>query len=116
MNERLARTTNYTLLILHTTGKTFTSEGRPIIWEHGRRNMAQREEGVLAIATPVTDGSDVAGIGIFNAPTDEVTEIMDEDPAIEAGVLTYELHPVRGFPGDCLPAQSVAAATRSEHV
>jgi hypothetical protein len=115
MSERLARTTDYTLLILHTTEKTFTAQGRPSIWEHGRRNMALREDGVLAIVTPVTDGSGIAGIGIFNAPTDEVAEIMDADPAVEAGVLTYELHPVRGFPGDCLPEQSVTAATRSEH-
>jgi YCII-related domain-containing protein len=106
MNDRLARTTNYTLMILHTTEKTFTAEGRPIIWEHGRRNMALREDGVLAIVTPATDGGDVAGIGIFNAQTDEVTEIMDADPAVEAGVLTYELHPIRGFPGDCLPERS----------
>jgi hypothetical protein len=28
---------------------------------------------------------------------------MDEDPAVKAGLLTYEVHPVRGFPGDSLP-------------
>jgi hypothetical protein len=27
---------------------------------------------------------------------------MDGDPAIQAGVLSYEVHPVRGFPGDAL--------------
>jgi hypothetical protein len=29
---------------------------------------------------------------------------MDRDPAVEAGALEYEVHPVRGFPGDRLPA------------
>ena len=64
--------------------------------------MALREAGILAIVCPATDESDVAGICIFRAPPDEVREIIDGDPAIRAGVLTYELHPVRGFPGDAL--------------
>jgi hypothetical protein len=103
MHERLARTREYTLLLLRTTEATFSPEGRPIIWQHGRRNMALQADGVLAIVCPVTDESDVAGIGIFDAPCDKVREIMDRDPAVEAGMLEYELHPVRGFPGDSLP-------------
>ena len=104
MRERLAGTRDYTLMILKTTPKTFTDEGRPVIWEHGRRNMALRAAGALAIVCPVTDGGDVAGIGIFPAPPQEVRAIMEQDPAVQAGVLTYELQPVRGFPGDSLPA------------
>ena len=42
-------------------------------------------------------------IGIFNAPVEEVKKIMDEDPAVQAGVLIYETHACRGFPGDSLP-------------
>ena len=102
MRERLAGTRDYTLMILKTTPKTFTDEGRPVIWEHGRRNMALRAAGALAIVCPVTDGGDVAGIGIFPAPPQEVRAIMEQDPAVQAGVLTYELQPVRGFPGDSL--------------
>jgi len=103
MRERLAGTRDYTLMILKTTPKTFTDEGRPVIWEHGRRNMALRAAGALAIVCPVTDGGEVAGIGIFPAPLDEVRGLMEQDPAVHAGALRYELHPVRGFPGDCLP-------------
>jgi hypothetical protein len=29
---------------------------------------------------------------------------MDGDPAVEAGILTYEVQPWRSFPGDALPA------------
>ena len=64
--------------------------------------MALRADGVLSIVCPVTDGSEVAGVGIFNASADEVSEIMERDLAVESGVLTYEVHPVRGFPGDSL--------------
>jgi hypothetical protein len=103
MNERLARTRDYTLVILKTTPDTFTDDGRPIIREHGRRNMALQAAGLLSIVCPATDGTDIAGICIFDAARDEVREIIETDPAVERGVLTYELHPIRSFPGDSLP-------------
>ena len=103
MSQRLGQTREYTLAILKTTPKTFTDEGRPIIWEHGRRNMALREAEILSIVCPVNDGGAVAGIGIFGADLDQVRDILEGDPAIQAGVLEYELHPTRGFPGDALP-------------
>lgn len=28
---------------------------------------------------------------------------MEDDPGVRAGVFTYGVHPVRGFPGDALP-------------
>jgi hypothetical protein len=103
MKQRLALTRDYILVVLKTTEKTFTDEGRPIIWEHGRRNMALRAAGLLSVVCPVTDGSEIAGIGIFRSDAEAVREIIEGDPAVRAGVLTYELHPVRGFPGDALP-------------
>jgi hypothetical protein len=74
-----------------------------IIWEHGRRNFGLRDEGVLAVVLPVTDGSDVCGIGVFAATIDDTTAIMNDDPGVAAGVFTYEAHSCRGFPGDSLP-------------
>ncbi|GAC1358128.1 MAG: hypothetical protein NVS2B12_28930 [Ktedonobacteraceae bacterium] len=62
-----------------------------------------RAAGLLPIICRVTDDSDVAGIGIFNASVEEVKKIMDEDPGVRAGVFIYEVHPSRSFPGDCLP-------------
>jgi PAS domain-containing protein len=69
----------------------------------GRRNFALRAEGLLAIVCPVGDGSDVAGVGIFNATVEEVDRLMRDDPAVQEGVLLYELHSCRSFPGDQLP-------------
>src|SRR5690242_17666603 len=103
MQTRLAKTRDYTLVILHTTPKTFTDDGMPIIWEHGRRNMALEEAGLLSIVCPVTDGGEVAGIGIFDLPPEDVGQVIEGDPAVRAGVLTYEMHPARGFPGAALP-------------
>jgi hypothetical protein len=74
-----------------------------IIWEHGRRNFGLRADGVLPIVCAVSDGSDVAGVGIFDATVEEVREIMDEDPGVKAGIFVYEIHVGRSFPGDSLP-------------
>jgi hypothetical protein len=68
-----------------------------IIWAHGRRNYALYLAGLLPVVCPIADGSGVAGVGIFAADESAVTEILDADPAIRAGVLTYELHPTRTF-------------------
>ena len=52
---------------------------------------------------PISDGSDVLGVGIFNATIEETKEILNEDPGIKAGVFLYEVHAGRSFPGDSLP-------------
>ena len=53
--------------------------------------------------SPVSDGSELEGIGIFHASVEEVKTLMDEDPGVKAGIFVYEIHPCRGFPGDSLP-------------
>ena len=100
----------YSLIILK-AGPKFSPPGPDrdpavsrIILEHGKRNMALRLAGLLPIICPVADGSEVAGIGIFNAGPDEVTRIYSEDPAVMAGVLIFEVHPTWSFPGSALPA------------
>lgn len=103
MHEQLQSARPYSAVLLRATGKLIRPDADPIIWEHGRRNFALREHGVLAIVLPATDDSDWAGLGIFTAPPDEVRAIMDHDPGVAAGIFTYEVHPVRGFPGSCLP-------------
>ncbi len=103
MRQRISATKNYCIVILKAGPKKNEEGAEKIIWEHGRRNFALRADGVLSIVCPISDGSNVSGIGIFNAPVEEVTKIMDEDPAVQAGVLIYETHPCRAFPGDSLP-------------
>ncbi len=103
MRERLAQTKAYTLVLLRATPKRQEAGFDAIIWEHGRRNFELREQGALAIVCPVMDDSGLAGIGIFAGSPEETAKIMDGDPAVEAGILTYEVHPVRGFPASSLP-------------
>lgn len=103
MRQRIAATRQYSVVILK-HGPNKQMEGvEKIIWEHGRRNFQLRADGVMPIVCPVNDGSNVSGIGIFNASVDEVKKIMDEDPGVQAGVFVYEVHACRAFPGDSLP-------------
>ena len=103
MKESMTKIKSYCSVILK-VGPNMQMQGvEKIIWEHGRRNFALRQSGLLSIVCPIRDGTDVCGIGIFNTTADELKTIMEEDPGVKAGVFIYEIHPVRSFPGDKLP-------------
>lgn len=104
MRDMRDKTRAYTLLLLKRTPRLADPDAMAVIWEHGRRNHALRAAGIMPIVCPTPDDSELAGIGIFNAEAAEVTRIMDEDPAVRAGLLTYTLHICYGFPGDSLPS------------
>lgn len=102
MRERIEKTKPYTLVLLKKTSEFRQPDVDPIVWQHGRRNMALERHGVLAIVLPV-GGDELAGIGIFDATPEEVTQIMNGDPGVQAGIFTCDVHPARGFPGSALP-------------
>jgi hypothetical protein len=52
----------------------------------------------------VPDDTPLCGVGVFTGTVDETAALMREDPGVKAGVFTFEVHPVRSFPGDALPA------------
>lgn len=102
MRQMMMTTRPYTVVLLR-AGPNHDSAGHDeIIWEHGRRNFSLRADGVLNIVCPVLDDGPWRGVGIFDAEPAEVIELMDQDPGVHAGVFTYEVHPVRSFPGDSL--------------
>jgi hypothetical protein len=103
MREMISTTRNYSIVILKAGPKRNEDGVEKIIWEHGRRNFALRADGVLPIVCPISYGSNVMGVGIFNAPVEEVKKIMDEDPGVKAGAFVYEIHACRSFPGASLP-------------
>jgi hypothetical protein len=103
MQQLLGESRPYTAMLLRLTEKGRQPEAEEIIWEHGRRNMALRTAGQMPIICPATDESDWAGIAVFDASVAEVDAIMRDDPGVQSGVFTYELHPVFGFPGSTLP-------------
>jgi hypothetical protein len=103
MHQMQAQARTYSLVLLKKAARFPEPDAGGIIWEHGRRNHSLRADGLLAIVCPIADDSEWAGIGILDVPPGEAARIMDGDPAIQAGVLSYEVHSVRGFPGDTLP-------------
>jgi hypothetical protein len=103
MRQMISATRDYSIVILKAGPNKHMDGAEKIIWEHGRRNFELRAAGLLPIVCPISDGSDVSGIGIFNASVEEVKKIMDEDPGVQTGVFVYEIHACRSFPGACLP-------------
>ena len=111
MQQGRASTREYTIAILRRGPGYDPPRSDPVIWEHGRRNYALRAAGMLSIVCPVRDGTELAGIDIFDTDGATVERIMLGDPAIQAGILTYEIHPTRSFPGDRLPDGSTPGNT-----
>src|ERR1039457_1698353 len=72
MKQMMTKSKGYCAVILK-HGPNWNSPDRDkIIWEHGRRNVSLRADGVLAIVCPVRDESDLSGIGIFNGTLEEI--------------------------------------------
>ncbi len=103
MRQMQEKTREYCVCILKVTPKRGQTGANRFVTEHNRRNFALRAQGPLAILCKIADGSGVIEVDVFNGGTEEVKKIMDEDPAVQAGIFAYELHAGRGFPGDMLP-------------
>lgn len=71
--------------------------------EHQRRMVSLRADGVIAILCPVLSDT-VAGVAILTEPLERAREIMADDPCVRAGMMTCEVLPCLGFPGDAILA------------
>jgi uncharacterized protein YciI len=60
-------------------------------------------EGKLVLAGPFLDDGDIRGIFVFDVPTlEEVKKLVETDPAVISGRLSYEVHPWMTQQGACL--------------
>lgn len=98
----LASIKPYTIVLLEDAAGKQKENAQAVIWEHGRRNFALRKEGILNIVIPIANSNGLAGIAVFNAEEARVKEIMEEDPAVQAGIFTYRIYNGLSFPGDSL--------------
>ena len=103
MRSRLAGAAPYTMVVLLPTERLVRPQVDPVIWAHGRRNMALIAAGTAPVIAPVTAPDGPSGFALFTTTEEETVEIMDQDPGVVAGIFTYEIHPVRSFPGSALP-------------
>jgi hypothetical protein len=104
MKEMLPLTKPYAVVVLRPGPNRFMEGWEKIIWEHGRNNFSLRADGLLAIVCPISNQDTIAGVGVMNVGPEEAARLYDNDPAVKAGVLTYEVYVSRSFPGDSLPA------------
>ena len=54
---------------------------------------AMAKAGKLAVAGPVMEGSDLAGVFVFTVDAAEADKLAASDPAVKAGKMTAERHP-----------------------
>lgn len=110
LKEWLGKTLPYTAVILK-AGRNFSPSGpnrdpevAATIWKHGKRNAALRAAGLMPIICPVGDPSEISGVCVMATSLEDADRILSIDPAVKAGILTYEIHATRSFPGSSLPA------------
>jgi YCII-related domain len=106
MKQMLGKSRLFTALLLRMTEKYDLnagpeSEQRKIIWQHGKRNFELRASGVMPLVGPLTKPP-YAGLAIFTVSPEETQRIMEDDPAVRAGLFSFEVMPWRSFPGDTL--------------
>jgi hypothetical protein len=102
MQQLLAASRTYTLMVLRDGPNMGSPETPGLIWEHGRRNLGLRDGGVMPVVCAVDDDSDLCGIAVLDVEPEEARRVMDGDPGVQAGIFTYELHTTRSFPGSAL--------------
>jgi hypothetical protein len=102
MNEVLKTRKPYTLVVFKGGPRADEPGADKLIREHGRRNLELRKERKLDLIIAIRDEGEIWGLDVFNTDVDETRRIMEDDPAVRAGVMIFEVHPAVSFPGDAL--------------
>jgi uncharacterized protein YciI len=72
--------------------------------QHLKYLFTLKEKGKLPVFGPFFNSGDLEGLCIFNSEnTEEVKRLIEADPHVKAGHMTYEIHPWFGIPGYSLP-------------
>ncbi|HCV44173.1 MAG TPA: hypothetical protein DGH68_11865 [Bacteroidetes bacterium] len=72
--------------------------------EHLQHLFTLKSEGKLPLFGPLFEDSDLRGMCIFDLTNkEEVKKLLDADPHIRSGRLSYEIYKWFGLPGDKLP-------------
>ena len=75
-------------------GKTVYDQGAPI--EGHLVSMRRRfDEGTLLLGGPFDEGGGIAVVEAVSEAT--AAQLLDSDPAVEAGVLSYQLHRLHAY-------------------
>ena len=85
----------FCLLLRGEKTKEFTEAELEVLQEQHLANINRlKEEGKVLVAGPFGDDTEKRGILIFDVATlEEAEEAVKTDPMVQAGRLTYEIHP-----------------------
>jgi uncharacterized protein YciI len=99
----LARAKTYTVVFLF-AGPRYDDhpDGDALVMAHVTRNFEMKADGVLAVVGPMRSEGDVRGLYIFNCDPVEATRLIEDDPAVAAGIFTFGVQTLMAFPGDTL--------------
>ncbi len=116
LRELLSTAQPYTVALLRWGPERHMDGVEAVRWEHSRRMATLRADGLMPIVCPVHPmlsaveqqrgdrvAGNLAGVAIFDLAPEQVSEVMEGDPGVQAGVFVYEVHRCRSFPGDALP-------------
>jgi len=104
MQEQLAKLNPYILVVLY-KGENYHKDDTPDIIrsQHLPHIFKQKEAGILSIAMPVRDETNIAAIGIYNlTDKEQLKDWLEKDPAVIQGIFTYEMLSSIGMQGDTL--------------
>lgn len=95
----------YFMAFLKSGTKKSDPEEAMVIQQAHLNHMSQlAEKNKICVAGPFGDDTEFRGIVIYNVKDEEeARSYVESDPAVEAGVLTYELHPWWAAKGSRLP-------------
>ena len=103
--SKLATIKPYVILVL-TKGENYGLSETPRIIqsEHLPYVLQQREDNIMILTMPIMDNNtNLAAVAVYNTTDKEkVQQLVDKDPAIQAGVFDYEIVTGMGLPGDQL--------------
>ena len=92
----------FSVLVLHWTAQRHQDGAEAVEIEHQRRMVSLRADGTIAVLCPVLSDT-TAGIAIMTVSIERAGELAAQDPCVRAGMMTCEVHPCLGFPGDTIP-------------
>lgn len=102
IQELAATSRPYSLVLLRWAPDRHQEGADAIEREHQRRLVSLRAEGTIAVLCPVLSEG-LCGLAIMTHAVEEAREVMAADPCVQAGMMTVEVYPCVGFPGDSLP-------------
>lgn len=101
--EELAATARpYSLVQLSWAPGRHQLDAEAIEREHQRRMVSLRAAGTIAVLCPV-QSEGLCGVAIMTQAVEQARETMAADPCVQTGMMTVEVFPCVGFPGDSLP-------------